>query len=522
MTYDSPRSRPADPADARPDPQVTDAAALGQTVLVDAPVTADALVAAGVGLRPSPRQLAWQRLEVTAFVHFGVNTYTGHEWGDGMEDPAIFAPDHLDCGQWARELAAAGARLAILTIKHHDGFVLYPTRYTDHSVRASSWRSGRGDVLREFADACRAHGLRVGIYISPADEHEFRYGRYANGSARTMRSIPSPVTGDDRPADGPRFELPATDYGTYMLDQLYEALTEYGPIDVVWFDGANGHVPDDRVEAYDFDSWCRLVRELSPGTVLDDKAPDARWVGNEDGLARADDEWSIVPTSWTGRRRGVALDETLADVGSRAALAAAAVAGADGMSWWPAEADVSIRPGWFHHPEESPKTPSELLDIYHSSVGRNAVLLLNVPPTPDGRFDEADVASLRAWRALVDADLPGDLAAAAARTGDGSGGVVVQFADPVDFDRIVLREDIEHDGQQVEAAVVAATIDGETWRDIATVTTIGHRRILRLPSPITAVGVRVEIVAARASARVGVELHRSTVPTDSPATGAPA
>lgn len=491
----------APPTDASAD---TDDAALGRTVLLDGAATEQTLLAAGIGLGPSARQGAWQRLEVTAFVHFGVNTYTGREWGDGMESPSIFAPGHLDCDQWARELAGAGCRLAILTIKHHDGFVLYPTRYTDHNVASSSWRDGTGDVLREFADACRRHHLRVGIYISPADEHEFRYGRYANGSRRTMRSIPSPVVGDDRPADGPRFHLPATDYGAYMLDQLYEVLTEYGPIDVVWFDGANGHVPDDRVEAYDFDSWCRLVRELSPGTVLDDKAPDARWVGNEDGLARENDEWSVVPTLWTGRRRGVALDETLSDVGSRAALADAAKAGADGMSWWPAEADVSIRPGWFYHPDESPKTPSELLEIYYSSVGRNAVLLLNVPPRPDGRFDDTDVASLRGWRELLDADLPGELTSA-----PGAG--------PVTFDRLVLREDIEH-GQHVEAATIHASADGITWWEITRVTTIGYKRILRLPSPVTAVAVRVEITAARASARVDLALHLSRLPTDDPPT----
>ncbi len=479
-----------------PDTDVTDEVALGQTVLVDGPVTADALLAAGVGLRPAARQLAWQRLEVTAFLHFGVNTYTGHEWGDGLEDPSIFDPAELDCDQWARELAAAGCRLAILTIKHHDGFVLYPTRYTDHSVRASAWRDGQGDVLREFADACRRHDLRVGVYISPADEHEFRFGRYANGSARTMRSIPSPVADDDRSVDGPRFELPATDYGTYMLDQLYEVLTGYGPIDVVWFDGANGHVPDDRVENYDVDSWCRLVRELSPDTVLDDKAPDARWVGNEDGLARADHEWSVVPTSWTGRRRGVAIDETLPDVGSRDALAVAAEAGADGMSWWPAEADVSIRPGWFYHPDEEPKSPADLLEIYHASVGRNAVLLLNVPPNPAGRFDDADVDSLRGFRALVDADLPGDVREAAA-------------GEAVTFDRVILSEDIAADGQQVEAAVVTATADGTIWREIASVSTIGYQRILRLAEPVTAVDVRVEITAARADAHVDIQLHLS-------------
>jgi alpha-L-fucosidase len=192
----------------------------------------------------------------------------------------------------------------------------------------------------------------------------------------------------------------------------------------------------------------------------------------------------------------VAIDETLPDVGSRDALAVAAEAGADGMSWWPAEADVSIRPGWFYHPDEEPKSPADLLEIYHASVGRNAVLLLNVPPNPAGRFDDADVDALRGFRALVDADLPGDVREAAA-------------GEAVTFDRVILSEDIAADGQQVEAAVVTATGDGTIWREIASVTTIGYQRILRLAEPVTAVDVRVEITAARADANVDIQLHLS-------------
>jgi alpha-L-fucosidase len=194
------------------------------------------------------------------------------------------------------------------------------------------------------------------------------------------------------------------------------------------------------------------------------------------------------------------------------------------MSWWPAEADVSIRPGWFYHPEEEPKTPSELTEIYYSSVGRNAVLLLNVPPRPDGRLDEADVASLRGWRAMIDADLPGDVAAfrGSVQSGSVAKTTMLTVPAPVTFDRIVLREDIEHDGQQVEAAVVDASADGTTWVQLATVTTIGYKRILRLPAPVTAVAVRVVVTAARASATVDLELHRSAAPTASPTSGATA
>ncbi|CAM5413701.1 hypothetical protein SPURM210S_01208 [Streptomyces purpurascens] len=190
-------------------------------------------------VRPTAGQIAWQRLERTAFLHFGVNTFTGLEWGTGDEDPDVFQPVGLDTDQWARALRDGGFKLAILTVKHHDGFVLHPSRYTGHTVASSTWRNGRGDVLRDFADSMRRHGLKVGVYISPADENQYLHGVYANGSARADRTIPTLVDGDDRTP--PRsYTLPATDYGAHMLNQLYEVLTENGPVDEVWFDGARG------------------------------------------------------------------------------------------------------------------------------------------------------------------------------------------------------------------------------------------------------------------------------------------
>lgn len=259
--------------------------------------TAEDLVRKASQVRPTARQIAWQRLERTAFLHFGVNTFTGLEWGTGDENPDVFQPAGLDTDQWARALRDGGFELAILTVKHHDGFVLYPSRYTRHTVASSSWRDGRGDVLRAFADSMRRYGIKVGVYISPADENQYLHGVYANGSARADRTIPTLVDGDDRTP--PRFRtLPATDYGAHMLNQLYEVLTECGPVDEVWFDGAQGHIPPDKVETYDWDSWYALVRDLAPDAVVAVTGPDVRWVGNEGGLAR-EDEWSVVPVQET-------------------------------------------------------------------------------------------------------------------------------------------------------------------------------------------------------------------------------
>ncbi|MEY9996305.1 alpha-L-fucosidase [Streptomyces sp. V4I8] len=458
-------------------------------------------------VRPTERQIAWQRLERTAFLHFGVNTFTGLEWGTGDEDPDVFQPAGLDTDQWARALRDGGFKLAILTVKHHDGFVLYQSRYTGHGVASSSWRDGRGDVLRSFADSMRRYGIKVGVYISPADENQYLHGVYANGSARTDRPIPTLVDSDDR-TPSRSYTLPATDYGAHMLNQLYEVLTEYGPIDEVWFDGAQGRIPPDKVEKYDWDSWYTLVRSLAPDAVIAVSGPDVRWVGNEGGLAR-EDEWSVVPVQEKDYgRTDYALSYDAPDMGSRAALVAARPV-ADFLQWWPAECDVSIRDGWFYHADQQPKSVEQLTDIYFRSVGRNSVLLLNIPPDTDGLLPAPDVVRLREFRERVDRELPEDLARDA-RTTVSPGVRAVDLGREREVNRIRLAEDIRH-GQQVESFVVEAQRDG-AWTEVTRAGAIGASRILLLAAPVRARRWRVRVTGSRAAARV-VEfgLYRSQV-----------
>ncbi|RFU82988.1 alpha-1,3/4-fucosidase [Streptomyces triticagri] len=487
------------------------------------------LLATAARIRPTERQIAWQRLERTAFLHFGVNTYTGLEWGTGDEAPELFQPTGLDTDQWARALRDGGFELAILTVKHHDGFVLYPSRYTGHTVAASSWQAGRGDVVRAFADSMRRHGIKVGLYLSPADENQYLHGVYANGSPRTTRTVPTPVDGDDRAADGRRtFELPATDYGAFVLNQLYEVLTEYGPVDEVWFDGAKGRIPDDEVEEYDWDSWYALIRALAPDAAIAVSGPDVRWVGNEGGLAR-EDEWSVVPVKeQTYGRTDVALPADAPEHGSRDALLEARTV-ATHLQWWPAECDVSIRPGWFYHEDEQPKSVDELTDIYFRSVGRNSVLLLNIPPDRRGLLPDADVERLSAFRARVEAELPEDLAHGAAASGDGSGAGRAVDGDPdsawvapapsrgtleidlgreQEVDRIRLAEDIRH-GQQVEQLVVEARVEGD-WSPVAEVGVVGASRIVLLSGATRARHWRLRVTGSRQAAGISeFGLYRS-------------
>jgi alpha-L-fucosidase len=479
----------------------------GSLIPVSPDDTPDELVRKASRVRPTARQIAWQQLGRTAFLHFGVNTFTGLEWGTGDEDPDVFQPTGLDTDQWARALRDGGFALAILTVKHHDGFVLYPSRYTDHTVASSSWRGGRGDVLRSFADSMRRHGLKVGVYLSPADENQYLHGVYANGSARTTRTVPTLVDGDDRTPD--RFHsLDATDYGAHMLNTLYEVLTEYGPVDEVWFDGAQGHIPPDKVEQYDWDSWYTLVRSLAPDAAVAVTGPDVRWVGNEGGTAR-ENEWSVVPVKENQYgRTDWALSYDTPDEGSRDALVAARPK-TDYLQWWPAECDVSIRDGWFYHPDQLPKSVDVLTDIYFGSVGRNAVLLLNVPPDTDGLLHDTDVVRLREFRDRVDAELPADLARGA-RVTDSAGTRTVDLGTAHEVDRIRLAEDVRH-GQQVEAFEVEAVVDG-AWVRVASAGTIGASRILLLEAPVRARRWRLRVTSARAAVQLAqFALYRSRV-----------
>lgn len=392
--------------------------------------------------RPSNAQLAWQRDELALFIHFGINTFTDREWGDGREGPAIFAPSRLDARQWARAARAGGFRAMILTAKHHDGFCLWPTKTTKHSVAASPWRSGGGDVVREFVDACRAEGLRPGLYVSPWDRNNPTYG------------------------DSPR-------YNDLYCDQLTELLTRYGTLAEVWFDGANGEGPNGKRQEYDWPRVWALVRKLQPRAVtFSDAGPDVRWCGNENGSA-GDPNWSTV-------------DPTVVPVPGMSGpgvIRALQQGDPRGTVWRPAEADVSIRPGWFYHPAEDARVRSvdSLVELYFRSVGRNSKLLLNVPPTREGLLHETDVARLAGAlgrrRGLFAKDLAAGRRVGWRRTGDRTAVAEVDLGRTLTGSVARLEEPIER-GQSV-ARYALDGFDGTGWRTLSRGTTIGYAKLDR-------------------------------------------
>ena len=416
---------------------------------------------------PTPSQLAWQRDELAIFVHFGVNTFTNREWGDGTENPSIFNPGKLDARQWARVAKGAGFKAMVLTAKHHDGFCLWPSKTTKHSVASSPFRGSQGDVVREFVDACRGENLKVGLYCSPWDRNHPTYG------------------------DSPR-------YNEVFIDQLTELLTQYGPVHEVWFDGANGEGPNGKRQQYDFPRFWAHVRKLQPDAVMfSDAGPDIRWIGNERGVA-GDTNWSTVDPSVV----------TVPGMSGAAVMKMLQDGDPNGTVWRPGETDVSIRPGWFYHPAEDArvKTIDQLVELYFTSVGRNSKLLLNVPPTPDGLFHDVDVERLKGMRQKLD-----ELFATNQVT-DRSVGVevtppraVYDFRLRSSFPISILdaREDITR-GQVVSRHVIEGS-SGGNWSVLARGTTIGYKRLHRIPST-TVNRLRLTIEDALAEP-VGLELR---------------
>ncbi len=434
---------------------------------------------------PSPQQAAWQRKERALFLHFGVNTFTGREWGEGKEDPAIFNPTALDARQWARAARAAGFTSVVLTAKHHDGFCLWPSAVTTHSVASSPFRGGKGDVVREFTDACKAEGIGAGLYLSPWDRHEPSYG------------------------DTPR-------YNDFYEKQLTELLTRYGTLTEVWFDGANGEGPNGRRQQYDWPRVHATVRRLQPKALMfSDAGPDIRWIGNERGVA-GDPNWCTMDPA--------AVPYPGAD--GPQIINALQHGDPAGTVWRPGEADVSIRPGWFWRESEDAKVRSvnNLEELYYSSVGRNANLLLNVPPTTKGLLGDADVTSLSGFGERIAATFKSDLAAGAtvrASTGGATAKAVVDpdpdrawfggasvsegtldvaMNGPVRFDVIELREPIATFGQTVESHEVAARVDG-AWLTVARGSTVGNKRLHRI-EPVTADAVRITVKSTIGELRV--------------------
>jgi alpha-L-fucosidase len=424
---------------------------------------------------PTQSQLEWQKMEYYMFVHFGPNTFTDVEWGDGKENPAVFNPTDLDCRQWAATAKAAGMSGIILTAKHHDGFCLWPSSQSSHTVRESLWKEGKGDVLRELSDACREYGIKFGIYVSPWDQNHPAYG--------------------------------TPEYNEVYAATLREVLTGYGDVFELWMDGANGEGPNGKAQVYDWELFHRVIRECQPGAVMfSDIGPDARWIGNERGYAGLTN-WSRLDTRGFTPGKGAPSREIL-NSGSP-----------HGEAWIPGEADVSIRPGWFWSASTDDKVKSveELMDIYRGSVGRNANLLLNVPPDRTGRINPADSVRLMEFRRAREAAFGNDLALGASieassiygrgfeggNLSDGdyetywipaeeslSAEFVVTLPSPSRIDHIALQEYIPL-GQRVKRfEVTYRESESSDWKPLAEGTTIGYKRILNF-EPVTASRVKV-------------------------------
>ncbi|MBD0367436.1 MAG: alpha-L-fucosidase [Flavisolibacter sp.] len=441
---------------------------------------------------PSEKQIAWHDMEMNAFIHFTTNTFTGLEWGYGNENPSIFNPTALDALQWVRTLKKAGFKGVILTTKHHDGFCLWPSKFTEHSVKNSPWKKGRGDVVKEVAEACKQEGLKFGVYLSPWDRNRADYG--------------------------------SPSYIQYYRNQLTELFTQYGPVFEMWFDGANGGngyyggANETRkingATYYDWPNTLNIVRSLQPQVLFfSDAGPDIRWCGNERGIA-GETNWNTISndTLYAGKP-GI---EKLLNTGSE-----------DGKKWIPAEVDVSIRKGWFYHAQEDSlvKTPERLFDIYLTSVGRGSILLLNVPPDQRGLIHQNDVKALEGFRQLLDQEFKVNLTKGAKITADTyrgknaayaasqmidanketywatddaikTGAIEIDFGKSKTIKYVVLQEYIQL-GQRVKSFTIDVWQNNE-WKQVASTTTIGYKRIVKL-EPVLTNKVRIQINEAKAS-----------------------
>ena len=444
-----------------------------------------------VGPTPSQSQLAWHGMEMNAFVHFSLNTFTGKEWGYGDEKSSIFNPTSFNPDQWVDAFKNAGFKGVILTCKHHDGFCLWPTAYSEHSVKNSPFKNGAGDVVKELSEACKREGLKFGVYLSPWDRNHAEYG--------------SPA------------------YLEYYRNQLKELFTHYGPIFEMWFDGANGGdgyyggaKEKRRINGatyYDWPATLNLVREMEPGILFfSDAGPGVRWVGNERGIAGETNWCSITPDTLFAGKPGI---EHLLNEGHE-----------NGSTWIPAEVDVSIRPGWFYHSQEDSlvKSGEKLFEIYLTSVGRGSTLLLNIPPDQRGLIHENDLQSLQGLRKILDTELKNNLsitatAKASSHRGDAdtfspqmaidqnpetywttddavrTAHIEIDLGKPQTVKYIQLQEYIKL-GQRVKSFQVEAW-DGTNWKVLANATTIGYKRILKLEPTETSI-LKVTILDSKA------------------------
>lgn len=439
---------------------------------------------------PEPKQVEWQQMETYAFIHFGLNTFNDREWGYGDTDPKTFNPTNLDCEQWAQTLVKAGMKGVIFTAKHHDGFCLWPFEGTEYSIKNSPWKNGKGNVVKELSEACKKYGLKFAVYLSPWDRHQANYG--------------------------------TPEYLPYFYAQLHDLLTNYGPVFEVWFDGANGGdgwyggAKDirtiDRKNYYNYPRIYEMLDSIQPQAIIfSDGGPGCRWVGNEKGFAGA--------TNWSFLRKG----EVHPGYDKSYELQ---YGHPDGNQWVPAECDVSIRPGWFYHPEEDDrvKSPDQLVDLYYRSVGHNATLLLNFPVDRRGLIHPVDSANAVRFHEMIQQQLKTNLVAgmtpkvsnerggdfvASALTDDNfdtywatedgvtTADIEFSFDTPTRMNRMMLQEYIPL-GQRVKAFVVEY-LDKDTWLPVKLneeTTTIGYKRLLRFETVKTK-GIRIRITDAR-------------------------
>ena len=445
-----------------------------------------------VGPIPDENQMMWHEMEMNAFIHFSINTFTDKEWGLGDESPELFNPTKLDTEQWVRVLKETGFKGVILTVKHHDGFSLWPTKYSDHSIENSPYKNGEGDIVEELSEACKKYGLKFGIYLSPWDRNHPEYGQ--------------------------------PEYITYYRNQLRELFTNYGSVFEMWFDGANGGDgyygganetrTIDKQNYYDWPTTLAYVSDMQSNVLFfSDAGPNLRWAGNENGVGGKTNWNPITPDTIYAGKPGIG---GLLNSGS-----------IDGTDWIPAEVNTSIRPGWFYHEKEDSlvKTPEQLLDTYLTSVGRGSTLLLNIPPDKRGLFHENDVQSLREWRALLDKEFATDLASGAQvsansfrgneerfspthltdgnpetywATDDGikSGILEIDLGSVQTVKYILLQEYIRL-GQRVKDFDIEAWVDGG-WKKVTEGTTIGYKRILEI-EPVETSRIKVIINDSKAA-----------------------
>lgn len=452
------------------------------------------IIGKAANLTPSKNQLDWQHLELTAFIHFGINTFSNKEWGDGKDDPSMFNPKKLSADQWVNTCKSAGFKLIILTAKHHDGFCLWPSKFTEYSIKNSPWKNGKGDIVKEVAEACKKQQIKFGIYLSPWDRNSKYYG--------------------------------TDNYNTYYINQLNELLTNYGKIDEVWLDGANGERENGKKQIYQFEEWYKIIRNLQPSANIAIKGPDIRWVGTESGYGR-ETEWSVIPINENiqeyiaeNNARSIFFSPTKdlveQNLGNRAEII-----DKKGLVWYPSETDVSIRPGWFYHPEENSRNKSaeKLFDIYCSSVGRNSVLLLNIPPNKDGLIDSIDVSILNKWRKLINHSFSNNLIRKSkinCKNGlntnilshstnnsyfttigkDTTCSIEFEWKNLQSFNALQLQENIQI-GQRIEQ------FDFEYWNDnqwikLGEGTTVGYKRIIKFKN-VNTKKFRLNIISSRSN-----------------------